>query len=161
MVIVVLLSAAVRTVVVPRDEQVLLNRVVVPGGEGLLRECAKRPPYKDSRSREASRRRLPREVVAGRVDNRRRGGFSELLGAAGAAIEHALVLAGSSATTIGFERSDGSWCTCSSSRGDDRVGWRLVDLVLPTIRALLEARSPVTQITTGPSTTSGHHRPRC
>ena len=103
------LSAAVRTVVVPRDEQVFLNRVVFR----LVRNCfemfAKETrPYKD-RDRVMARYAptalmvLPVVWIVGVVL-----GFSAIFwGPRARPYEHALVLAGSSATTLGFERGDG------------------------------------------------------
>ena len=103
------LSAAVRTVVVPRDEQVFLNRVVFR----LVRNCfemfAKETrPYKDrdrvmARYAPTALMMLPVVWIVGVML-----GFSAIFwGLRARPYEHALVLAGSSATTLGFERSDG------------------------------------------------------
>jgi len=103
------LSAAVRTVVVPRDEQVFLNRVVFRmvrvGFEVFAKETR---PYKDrdrvmARYAPTALMLLPIVWMIGVIL-----GFSAIFwGLRARPYEHALVLAGSSATTLGFERSDG------------------------------------------------------
>ena len=103
------LSAAVRTVVVPRDEQVFLNRVVFRVVRIFFEMFAKeRRPYKDrdrvmARYAPTSLLMLPFVWMIGVI-----GGFSAIFwGLNARPYSHALVLAGSSATTLGFERSDG------------------------------------------------------
>lgn len=104
----VVLSGAIRTVVVPRDEQVLLNRVVFR----IVRECfelfaSERRPYRD-RDRVMARyaptglMALPVVWMIGVLS-----GFSLIFWALDVRpYRNALVLAGSSVTTLGFERSD-------------------------------------------------------
>ena len=103
------LSAAVRTVVVPRAEQVFLNRLVFRMTRVCFEAFAKESrSYKDrdrvmARYAPTSLMLLPFVWMAGVI-----GGFSAIFWGLGARpYEHALILAGSSATTLGFERSDG------------------------------------------------------
>ena len=102
------LSAAVRTVVVPRDEQVLLNRIVFRVVRNCFEVFAKETrPYKDrdrvmARYAPTALMMLPVVWIGGVVI-----GFSAIFwGLHARPYSHALVLAGSSATTLGFERSD-------------------------------------------------------
>jgi hypothetical protein len=103
------LSAAVRTVVVPRDEQVLLNRVVFRVVRSCFEVFAKETrPYRDrdrvmARYAPTALMMLPVVWIGGVIV-----GFSGIFwGLHARPYSHALVLAGSSATTLGFERSDG------------------------------------------------------
>ena len=103
------LSAAVRTVVVPRAEQVLLNRVVFRVTRVCFEMFAKESrPYKErdrvmARYAPTALMLLPFVWMSGVVV-----GFSAIFwGIRVRPYEHALVLAGSSATTLGFERSEG------------------------------------------------------
>ena len=108
-VVFLVLSAAVRTVVVPRDEQVFLNRVVFRVTRVCFEMFAKESrPYKDrdrvmARYAPTSLMLLPLVWMTGVI-----GGFSAIFwGLHARPYSHALILAGSSATTLGFERSDG------------------------------------------------------
>ena len=108
-VVFLVLSAAVRTVVVPRDEQVFLNRVVFRAVRVCFEMFAKESrPYEDrdrvmARYAPTSLMLLPFVWITGVVF-----GFSAIFwGLRARPYEHALVLAGSSATTLGFERADG------------------------------------------------------
>ena len=108
-VVFLVLSAAVRTVVVPRDEQVFLNRLVFRITRVCFEMFAKESrPYKDrdrvmARYAPTSLMLLPLVWITGVI-----GGFSAIFwGLHARPYSHALVLAGSSATTLGFERSDG------------------------------------------------------
>ena len=108
-VVFLVLSAAVRTVVVPRAEQVFLNRAVFRISRVCFEIFAKESrPYKDrdrvmARYAPTSLMLLPLVWMTGVI-----GGFSAIFwGLRVRSYEHALILAGSSATTLGFERSDG------------------------------------------------------
>jgi hypothetical protein len=103
------LSAAIRTVVVPRAEQVFLNRLVFRITRVCFEMFAKESrPYKDrdrvmARYAPTSLMLLPLVWMTGVI-----AGFSAIFwGLRARPYEHALVLAGSSATTLGFERGDG------------------------------------------------------
>jgi hypothetical protein len=108
-VVFLILSAAVRTVVVPRAEQVFLNRAVFRVTRVCFEMFAKESrPYKDrdrvmARYAPTSLMLLPLVWMIGVI-----GGFSAIFwGLRARPYEHALILAGSSATTLGFERSNG------------------------------------------------------
>lgn len=145
------LSAAVRTVVVPRAEQVFLNRVVFRVVRNCFEMFAKESrPYKE-RDRVMARYAptalmvLPFVWMAGVI-----GGFSAIFwGLRVRPYEHALVLAGSSATTLGFERSEGLTVHLLVI-GEAMIGLGLVALLisfLPTMYGHFSKREVlVTQI---------------
>ncbi len=106
--VVVVLSAAIRTVVVPRAESVLLNRVVFAGVKRVF-DLAMLPRRSyETRDRILARYApltllmLPVIWAAGTI-----AGFTAMQWAVGVhPVREALVLSGSSFTTLGFERAE-------------------------------------------------------